>query len=99
MEPSLGMNKIALGLFLVGAAVGAIGWGLFLRMALEFNKVLPPNKRIPLIEYRMHIAEIRRRHEELFPDSALSTAWFALMVVAGAFWASALVLELVRTSR
>ncbi len=73
MERGLGMNKIPLGLFLVGAVVGAIGWVLFLRMAIELNKILPP-------------------------DSALSAAWFALMVVAGAFWASAVVLELVRTS-
>jgi len=68
-------------------------------MAIELNRVLPPNKRIPLFDYRMHISEIRRLYEDSFPDSALSTVWFLLMVVAGAFCATAVVVEVVRTSR
>ncbi len=93
------MNKISLGLFLVGVAVSLTGWGLFFRMAIELNKVLPANKRIPLIECRMHLSEIRRLYEDLFPDSALSSVWFLLMVLGGAFFATAVIVEVVRASK
>jgi hypothetical protein len=93
------MNKASLSLLLIGAAVFLTGWGLFFHMVIELNKVLPPNKRIPLSEYRMRIDEIRRLYEDSFPDSALATVWFLLMMVGGAFCAAAVVLELVRTSK
>jgi hypothetical protein len=63
-----------------------------LRMAVDVNKVLPPEKRILLIEYRFHVQEIWRLHDDLFPKSrtaaltrwlfALSAALVAASVVA-----------------
>jgi hypothetical protein len=59
--------------FGAGLICGLVGWLLFVRMAVELNKVVPSEKRIPLLEYRYHISEIRRLHEEFFPRSMLRT--------------------------
>jgi hypothetical protein len=63
------MDKVSIYLMVVGTVVSLIGWSLFLRMAIEVNKVLPPGKRIPLIELRNHISRIRRLYEDSFPES------------------------------
>jgi hypothetical protein len=60
-----------------------------LRMGTQVNKILPPEKRIPLIEYRFHIQEIWRVHDDLFPKSRTATltrwltAFSAVLVAAG----------------
>ena len=60
-----------------------------LRMAVEVNKVLPPEKRIPLIEYRFHVHEIWQLHDDFFPKSRTATltrwliAFSAALVAAG----------------
>jgi hypothetical protein len=61
------MNNLSLSLFLIGAFLSLTGWGLFFRMAIELNRVLPPNKRIHLIEFRFYISKIRRLHRDSFP--------------------------------
>jgi hypothetical protein len=68
-------------------------------MVIELNRVLPPEKRIPVLAFRNHISEIRRLHEDSFPDSALSTAWMILMVGAGLAWAGAVIVAVSRTSK
>ena len=93
------MGKASTSLMVVGATVSLIGWSLFFRMVSELNKVLPPDKKIPVFEFRNHISEIRRLHEDSFPDSALSTAWMILMVTAGLAWTAVVIVELIRTSR
>jgi hypothetical protein len=93
------MGKASISLLVVGAIVSLTGWLLFFRMAIELNKALPPDKRIPLIEFRNHIFRIRRLHEDSFPESGLSTTWLVLMVAAALAWASAIIAELIRTSK
>jgi hypothetical protein len=77
----------------------SIGWSLFFRMAIELNRVLPPSKRIPLIEFRNHISEIRRLYEDSFPEGVLSMAWMTLLAAGGIALGSAVIVELIRTSR
>jgi hypothetical protein len=93
------MGTASIYLVVVGTVVSLIGWSLFLRMAIELNKVLPPDKRIPLIEFRNHISRIRRLHEDSFPESGLSTTWLILTVAAGLVWAAAIITELIRISK
>ena len=83
----------------VAAVVHLIGWSLFFRMTIDLNNVLPPDKRIPLIEFRNQISRIRRRHEDFFPESGLSTTCLILMVAAGLVWAAAIIAEVIRTSK
>jgi len=92
------MGKASVGLFIVGSALMAIGWSLFLRMAIELNKVLPPSKRIPLIEFRNHISEIRRLYEDSFPEGVLSMAWMTLLAAGAIAFGSAVIVALIRTS-
>jgi hypothetical protein len=77
----------------------SVGWGCFLRMASDLNRVLPPAKRIPLLEYRMHIPEITRLYEDSFPESRLSTAWRALVGAGAIALAGAVIVEVIRTSK
>jgi hypothetical protein len=93
------MGRSSIFLTVVGAIVSLVGWLLFFRMATDLNKVLPPNRRIPFYAMRNRVSEIRRLHEDSFPESPLSTAWLILMVVAGAILGTAIVLELARTSK
>lgn len=67
-------------LFGIGAFGMFVGWSLFIRMTIELNQALPPQKQLFLLELRMHFHEVKRLHEEFFPVSALRTAWFALVV-------------------
>jgi len=55
-----------------------------MRMGVEVNKVLPPEKRIPLIEYNFHVQEIWRLHDDFFPKSktAALTRWLIAFSVA-----------------
>ena len=75
------MNKISPGLFLVGAAACLTSWGLFFRMAIELNKVLPPSKRIPLFPYRMYIPKsgvfTRSRFRAVRPQPFGSCLWWS----------------------
>ncbi len=93
------MGKVSIFLMVVGTVVSLIGWCLFFRMAIDLNKVLPPDKRIPLIEFRNQISRIRRLHEDSYPESGLSTTWLLLMIVAGMVWAAAIITEVIRTSK
>jgi len=65
-----------------GASGMLISTSLFLRMTIETNKALPPEKRIPLIGAREHFFEIKHLHEELFPISKVRTAWFLSLVAS-----------------
>jgi hypothetical protein len=67
-------------LFGVGAIGMFIGWSLFIRMAIELNRVLPLQKKFFILELRIHFHEVKRLHEEFFPVSALRATWFAFMV-------------------
>ena len=81
-------------LFGAGASGQVIAVFLFLRMAMELNRVLPPERRMPLIEIRMHFFEIKRLHEEAFPASRLRAAWFGFTVTSILVMVLAVLLEL-----
>lgn len=51
-------------LFGAGAIGMIVGWWLFLRMAIELNRALPPQKRFLMLELRMHSNEAKRLQEE-----------------------------------
>jgi len=68
-----------------------VGWFLFLRMASELNKVLPPQRRIPLLEFRMRIWEIKNLHQEAFPKSGLRATSFLLIAVSVALFIAAII--------
>jgi hypothetical protein len=79
-------------LFGVGATGMLIGWSLFIRMAIELNRVLPPKRKFFLLELRIHFHEVKRLHEEFFPVSALRSTWFALMVSSATTLAAAIII-------
>ena len=87
------MGKASTILMVVAAVVHLIRWSLFFRMIIDLNKVLPLEKRIPLIEFRNQISRIRRLHQDSFPESGLSATWLILMVAAGLVWAAAIIAE------
>ena len=76
----------------VGAIGMLVGFSLFIRMAVELNRVLPPQKRFSIFELNMHRHEVKRLHEEFFPVSALRATWFALMVGSGITMAAAIII-------
>jgi len=49
-----------------------IASSLFIRMAIELNRTLPPQKKFSILELRMHFHELKRLHEEVFPVSAFA---------------------------
>jgi hypothetical protein len=67
-------------LYGIGALGLLVGWSLFIRMTIELNRTLPPQKKFALVALRMHFHEVKRLHEESFPVSTLRATWFALMV-------------------
>ncbi len=76
-----------------------LGWSLFFRMAIKLNRMLPPAKKIPLIEFRNYRLEIERLYEGSFPESELP-AGFRVLIVAGALTIGAgVIVALVRTSK
>jgi len=81
-------------LFGAGAFGQVVAGILFLRMARELNRVLPAERRMPLIEVRMHYFEIKRLHEEAFPASRLRAAWFLLTVTSILVMVAAVLLKL-----
>jgi hypothetical protein len=93
------MGELSIYLFVAGAVVSAVGWALFFRMAVELNRVLPADKRIPLIGLRNDVHRVRRLYEDRFPEGRLSMAWLVFMVFATLLLASGIVAELVRTSK
>jgi hypothetical protein len=66
--------------------------GLFIRMGVQVNGALPRERRIPLIEIRSHLLEIRELHAALFPSSALRRTFYLMLgaaistITAGAIW-------------
>lgn len=70
----------------VSTAVSAVGFlictALVFRMLVAVNKRLPPEKRIPRIEDRYHIAEIKRLYADLFPDNSVPAVWFLLQIAS-----------------
>jgi hypothetical protein len=69
-------------LWAIGVAGQLIASLLFVRMAVQVNRVLAPEKRIPLIESRLRFFELKRLHEDLFPASTIRTVWFVLLAVS-----------------
>jgi hypothetical protein len=65
-------------------------------MIIELNKVLPPEKRIPLIEFRGRLSEIRDLHREWFPTSGLRATSFALIAASTALFAIAVIIEVAK---
>jgi hypothetical protein len=61
-------------------------------MTTELNRVLPPQKRIPLFEFRMHLWEIRNLHEQAFPKSRLRTTSFLLIGLSAALFGVAIII-------
>lgn len=94
LAPSM---SVALKWCMASAALGfLVATAMFIRMAAEVNKKLPPEKRIPLIDYRYHITEIKHLYEGLFPDSALATVWFLLEVASASVIAIGVILEIAK---
>jgi hypothetical protein len=91
MAYTKGSAASSLAVFLwIAACVGfLVAFLMTLRMAFEVNRVLPPEKRIPLIEYRFHVQEIWRLHDDFFPKSTTATltrwltAFSAVLIAAG----------------
>ena len=59
-----------------------VAWGLFIRMAIELNRVSPIQKKFYVINLRRDFHEVKRLHEEIFPVSALRTAWLILIIAS-----------------
>ena len=78
------MGKTSVWLGALGTAALLIAWWLFLRMAVALNKVVPPEKRISLIESRNHISRIRRLYEDSFPQRIDQNLELAHLRTAGA---------------
>jgi hypothetical protein len=68
------------------ATVGGLGLfmgnALFIRMAIELNRVLQPQKKFYVLELRSNFHEVKRLHEESFPVSAVRTPWFVVTVLS-----------------
>jgi hypothetical protein len=67
---------------------------LFLRMTIELNKALPPDKRISLLETQLRFFEIKSLHETSFPLSKIRTTWFIMTVVAMLLMATGTILAI-----
>jgi hypothetical protein len=78
-------------LFGVGAIGMFVGWSLFIRMVVELNRVLPPQKKFFILEFRMRHREIKRLHEKFFPVSSLRATWFAFIVSSVITMAAAII--------
>ena len=70
---------LLLGLGSAGMFTGGVFFAL---MTIRLNKVLPSEKRIRLVTYRYHISEIKRLHEEYFPNSTLRATYYLLVIVS-----------------
>jgi hypothetical protein len=70
-------------LWVIGAVLGIAGWALFIRMAVELNRALPPGKRLPLIRFRENLDHIKRLHGDYFPNSVVRL-WAFLLIAASA---------------
>jgi hypothetical protein len=81
-------------LWALAIPTGLVGWFMFLRMTTDLNKVLPPQKRIPLFEFRMRISEIRDLHEGAFPKSTLRVTSFLLIALSAALFGAAIIIGL-----
>jgi hypothetical protein len=82
------LNKLVAVAFILQVAA----WSLFFRMAIEVNRVLPKEKRIPLFEFRYHISEIKHLHEQRFPSSKLRVGWMTLAGVSALIVSVAVIL-------
>ncbi len=79
-------------LFAAGALGLLVGTSLFMRMAIELNRVLPPQKKFYTILLREHFHEVKSLHEKSFPASTLRTAWFVVTVASVVTMADAFIL-------
>jgi hypothetical protein len=79
-------------LWALALPISLVGLFLFLRMAAQLNEVLPPQKRIPLIELRGRFWDIKNLHEEAFPRSMLRRTSFLLMAISIALFAAAIII-------
>jgi len=61
--------KVLFGAGTIGIVIAS---SLFIRMAIELNRTLPPQKKFSILELRMHFHELKRLHEEVFPVSAFA---------------------------
>jgi hypothetical protein len=61
-------------------------------MTTELNRVLAPRKRIPLLEFRMHVWEIRDLHEGAFPHSRLRSICYLLLAMSAALFVAAIII-------
>jgi hypothetical protein len=69
---------------------------LFFRMLSGVNKMLPPEKRIPLLEYRYRTTEIKRLYEDVYPESTVPTVWLLLGILSASLIAVGVVLEIAK---
>ena len=79
-------------LFAVGGLGMLIGTSLFIRMAIELNRTLPPQKKFFIIELRDHFHEMKSLHEKSFPVSGLRSAWFVITTTSAIILAVAFIL-------
>jgi hypothetical protein len=76
----------------LGACSGFLHVVLLIRMVANVVKVLPPEKRFPVNEYRYHYPEVVGLHKEFFPRSAVRVAWRLSALAAPLFVLSAITL-------
>jgi len=69
-------------LFAMGSIGGLLATILFIRMAIELNRVLPPQKKFYIFGLRQHGHEEKRLHEKHFPVSRIRTTWFAVTIAS-----------------
>ena len=86
-------SSLALCLWAAAGVGFLVALVMTLRMAVEVNRVLPPAKRIPLIEYRFHVQEIWRLHDNFFPKSKTTALTRWLLAFSGALVAAGLVAQ------
>lgn len=92
----MALTKASRILWLAGAVSAASGWLLFIRMAIELNRVLPPRDKIPMLEIRYHFFDVKRLHEERFPKSSVRLASFTLIGLSTGLLAGAIFAEISR---
>lgn len=79
-------------LWVTAICASVAGQLLFIRMAVEVNRKLPFDKRIPLFGLKEHIWEVRSLHGDMYPKSAVRTAAYLLIGCSTFFFVVAVIL-------
>jgi hypothetical protein len=90
------LSNVTKGLWAVAAAGFLISASLSLRTAIEVNKRLPPEKRIPLFELRERGSDVDRFHGEFFPMDRARTTANVIAVVSSVLVAIGIIVEIAK---